>query len=255
MDMPMSPNSRKAPKKKLSVKKQWKAVPSKRSATTAKTNKTSTKVASKSAPPNETLKLLKRYYPDAHCALNFTNPYELLVATTLSAQCTDERVNLVTPKLFALFPSPEKMAAAPIEKIEAIIHSTGFYRAKAKNIKSAAISIVEKHGGKVPQDMESLVDLAGVGRKTANVVLGNAFNITSGIVVDTHVTRLAQRFFWTRSENAVVIERELEEIIPKEDWILLSHLLIAHGRGVCKARKPQCENCFLFEQCPRIGVN
>lgn len=211
--------------------------------------------ASRKAPVSETLKLLKKYYPDAHCALHSETPFQLLVATVLSAQCTDERVNQVTPHLFAKYPTPFEMAKAPVENIEEIIRSTGFYKNKALNIKKASALLVEQHKGEVPKEMEALVKLPGVGRKTANVVLGNAFNITSGVVVDTHVTRLSNRLGWTRSENAVLIEQDLQKIIPKEDWILFSHLLISHGREVCKARKPDCDNCFLFEQCPKILKN
>ncbi|PIS12166.1 MAG: endonuclease III [Bdellovibrio sp. CG10_big_fil_rev_8_21_14_0_10_47_8] len=206
------------------------------------------------APVSETLRLLKKYYPDAHCALLFESPFQLLIATILSAQCTDERVNQVTPVLFAKYPTPEKMAQAPVESIEKIIHSTGFYKNKSRNIHLCSQALVELYKGQVPRELEQLVGLAGVGRKTANVVLGNAFDITSGIVVDTHVGRLAFRFGWTRSENAVVIERELAEIIPRDDWILLSHWLIFHGRAVCKARKPLCGTCFLAELCPQNGL-
>jgi len=203
---------------------------------------------------NETISLLKRYYPDAHCALNFTNPFELLVATCLSAQCTDEMVNRVTPALFEAYPNPKAMAKAPIEKLEQLVKSTGFYKNKAKNLKACAETLVKIHGGEVPQDLEALVQLAGVGRKTANVVLGNAFGIPSGIVVDTHVSRLAFRLGWVKSDNAVIIERELAQFVPEEDWIMLSHYLIAHGRAVCKARKPACSICFLEETCPKKGV-
>ena len=203
---------------------------------------------------NETIALLKRYYPDAHCALNFTNPFELLVATCLSAQCTDELVNKVTPALFKAYPDPKSMAKAPIEKLEQLVKSTGFYKNKAKNLKNCATDLVKLHGGEVPQDLEALVQLAGVGRKTANVVLGNAFDIPSGIVVDTHVSRLSYRLGWVKTDNAVIIERELSELVPQEDWIMLSHYLIAHGRAVCKARKPLCNTCFLEETCPKKGV-
>lgn len=208
----------------------------------------------KAAPILETIALLKRYYPDAHCALNFTNPYELLVATVLSAQCTDERVNMVTPALFKKYGTPEKMAKAPVESIEELIRSTGFYKNKAKNLKSCAIDLVEKYKGEIPQDMGALVELAGVGRKTANVVLGNAFGIASGIVVDTHVSRLSFRLGWVKTDNAVIIERELNEEVPQEDWVMLSHYLISHGRAICKARKPDCAHCFLEETCPKRGV-
>lgn len=206
------------------------------------------------APVEETLSLLKRYYPDAHCALNFETPFQLLVATVLSAQCTDDRVNMVTPALFKKYPTPFDMAKATQESLEELIRSTGFYKNKAKSLKEASRVLVEKHQGVVPQDLEDLVALAGVGRKTANVVLGNAYNITSGIVVDTHVTRLTNRFGWVKTDNAVVIERELQKFIPEQDWIMLSHWLISHGRAVCKARKPRCEVCFLQEICPKRGV-
>ncbi len=162
---------------------------------------------------------------------------------------------MVTPGLFAKYPTPFEMAKAPIADLESRIRSTGFYKNKAKNIKACSEVLVQKHGGEVPQVLESLVELAGVGRKTANVVLGNAFGIISGIVVDTHVTRLSNRLGWTKTENAVNIELDLQKIIPPEDWIQFSHWLISHGRQVCKARKPLCDTCFLFEQCPKILKN
>lgn len=195
--------------------------------------------------------LFKKYYPDAHCALDFSTPYQLLVATILSAQCTDERVNKVTPALFKKYPTPEKMAKAPLSDIEELIRSTGFFKNKAKSLKESAQTLVEKHKGQVPKDLDALTELAGVGRKTANVVLGNAYGITSGVVVDTHVTRLANRFAWVRSENAVIIERELQKLVPEEHWIMISHWLISHGRAVCKARKPNCHHCFLESHCPQ----
>jgi len=210
----------------------------------------------KKAPANLSivLKLLKKYYPDAHCALNHRNAFELLIATILSAQCTDERVNIVTKDLFAKYPTPEKMGKAPAEDLETIIRSAGFYKNKAKNIKACAQALVEKHQGQVPDKMEDLIQLAGVGRKTANVVLGNAFDIASGVVVDTHVSRLSYRLGWVKSEDPVVIEKQLCEFVPKKNWIMLSHELIFHGRQICKARNPQCERCFLFEHCPKKGV-
>ncbi|WP_413583458.1 endonuclease III [Bdellovibrio sp. HCB288] len=208
----------------------------------------------KKAPLEQTIALLKRYYPDAHCALDHKNPFELLVATVLSAQCTDERVNMVTPALFAKYPTPEAMSKAPLSSLETLVRSTGFFKNKAKNLKSAATDLVKKHAGKIPQDLEALVELAGVGRKTANVVLGNAFDIPSGIVVDTHVTRLSNRLGWVKTENAVIIEKQLCKVVPQDDWILLSHLLISHGRAVCKARKPDCDHCFLETTCPKRGV-
>lgn len=210
----------------------------------------------KKAPANAAivLKLLPRYYPDAHCALDHKNAFELLIATILSAQCTDERVNIVTKGLFAKYPTPEKMAKAKQEDLEELIRSAGFYKNKAKNIKACSQALVEKHHGQVPETLEDLVHLAGVGRKTANVVLGNAFDITSGIVVDTHVTRLSNRLGWVKSEDAVAIEKRLCEFVPKQHWIKLSHELIFHGRQICKARKPLCERCFLLEHCPQKGV-
>lgn len=212
------------------------------------------KLTAKQCSILDTIRLLKRYYPDAHCALNYSNPFELLVATILSAQCTDERVNMVTPVLFKKYPNPKAMAKASVEDIEVIIRSTGFFKNKAKNLKACATALVEKHKGVVPEDLEALVQLAGVGRKTANVVLGNAYAIPSGIVVDTHVTRLANRLGWVKSENAVQIERQLSKLVPQEEWIMLSHYLISHGRAVCKARKPACSHCFLEETCPKKGV-
>jgi endonuclease-3 len=206
------------------------------------------------APLFETLALFKRYYPDAHCALDFTTPYELLVATVLSAQCTDERVNKVTPALFKKYGTPQKMAKAPIEDIEELIQSTGFFRNKAKSLKGAAIELVEKYNSEIPQNLAALVELPGVGRKTANVVLGNAFGIASGIVVDTHVTRLSNRLGWVKGENAVAIEKALIPQVPEEDWVMFSHYLISHGRAICKARKPACSHCFLEETCPKVGV-
>ncbi len=210
----------------------------------------------KKAPANAAivLKLLPRYYPNAHCALDHKNAFELLIATILSAQCTDDRVNIVTKGLFAKYPTPEKMAAAKQENLEELIRSAGFYKNKAKNIKACAQALVEKHQGQVPDKMEELVALTGVGRKTANVVLGNAFDIASGIVVDTHVTRLSNRLGWVKGEDAVAIEKRLCEFVPKGHWIKLSHELIFHGRQVCKARKPLCERCFLLEHCPQKGV-
>lgn len=202
----------------------------------------------------ETIKLFKRYYPDAHCALDYSNPFELLVATILSAQCTDERVNMVTPALFKKYPNPKAMSKAPVEDIEQLIRSTGFYKNKARNLQACAEALVSKHKGIVPQELEALVELAGVGRKTANVVLGNAYGIPSGIVVDTHVTRLSNRLGWVKTQNAVLIEKQLVKLVPIEDWIMLSHYLISHGRAICKARKPDCAHCFLEETCPKKGV-
>ena len=197
------------------------------------------------------LAILKRTYPDAHCALHFTTPLELLIATILSAQCTDERVNQVTPALFARCPDATALAAISQGELEEIIHSTGFYRAKARSLRSCAASLVADHQGKVPRTMEALHKLAGVGRKTANVVLGNAFGLAEGVVVDTHVGRLSRRMGLTRHLDPVKVESALVRLIPKEDWTLVSHLLIAHGRKRCNARKPDCAQCELRKVCPQ----
>ena len=200
------------------------------------------------------LAILKRTYPDAHCALHFTTPLQLLMATILSAQCTDERVNQVTPALFARCPDAASLAAISQKELEKIIHSTGFYRAKARSLRSCAASLVAEHGGKVPRTMEALNQLAGVGRKTANVVLGNAFGLAEGVVVDTHVGRLSRRMGLTRHLDPVKVESALVRLIPKEDWTLVSHLLIAHGRKRCNARKPDCTYCEVKKLCPQRGV-
>jgi endonuclease-3 len=197
---------------------------------------------------------LKRYYPDAHCALDHSNALELLMATILSAQCTDERVNIVTKTLFAKYKTAKDYAEAPSEEIEGIIKSTGFFRAKAKSLKGAGRLIEEQFGGEVPRQMEELRTLPGVGRKTANVVLGNAFDITSGIVVDTHVKRLAFRLGQTVQKTPEKVEEDLEKLVPRKDWIIYSHLLISHGRKICKARRPQCEICPIEGDCPKRGV-
>lgn len=197
---------------------------------------------------------LKRYYPDAHCALDYKNPLELLVATILSAQCTDERVNIVTKDLFKKFRKAQDYSAAKLPDLEKIIKSTGFFRAKAKSLKGMGEKLVGLHGGEVPREMDALVKLPGVGRKTANVVLGNAFHIPSGVVVDTHVKRLSFRLGLTNEEDPVAVERDLQKLVPKEDWIMFSHWLISHGRQICKARTPACERCFLEGDCPKRGV-
>jgi endonuclease III len=195
---------------------------------------------------------LKALYPDAHCELDHRNPFELLIATILSAQCTDVRVNKTTPALFSRFPTPEAMAAAVPAELEAIIRPTGFYRNKARSILGASRALVEKYGGMVPADLESLHALPGVGRKTANVVLGDAFQIQEGIVVDTHVGRLARRFGLTRHVDAVKVEFALMPLIPSADWTRISHLMIWHGRRRCKAQNPDCPHCELRELCPSV---
>jgi len=197
---------------------------------------------------------LEKTYPTAHCELVHENPLELLIATILSAQCTDKRVNLVTEKLFKKYRSAENFADAEISGLENDIRSTGFYKNKARNIKAACRDIVEKHGGKVPQTMEELIQLGGVGRKTANVVLGNAFGINVGVVVDTHVLRLSNRLGLTKQKTPEKIEPDLMKLVPQKQWALFSHLLIWHGRRRCFARKPDCVNCEVSKLCPRIGV-
>ncbi|MGA9995411.1 MAG: endonuclease III [Pyrinomonadaceae bacterium] len=196
------------------------------------------------------IKLLKRAYPDAKCSLNHTSPLELLIATILSAQCTDERVNLVTADLFRKYDSAADYLRVPQTELEQDIRSTGFYRNKARAIQGACRIISEAHGGRVPDNLEELLALPGVARKTANVVLGNAFNITSGIVVDTHVQRLSERLALTAEKQPEKIERDLMLLVPRKDWILFSHLLIAHGRAVCKARTPLCDECIVESLCP-----
>jgi endonuclease III len=199
------------------------------------------------------LESLKRAYPDAHCELDFSNPLELLIATILSAQCTDKLVNRVTASLFQQYRSAADYAAAPIAELENAIRQLGFFRNKARSIQGCCRALVERHQGKVPNIMDALVQLDGVGRKTANVVLGNAFNLSEGIVVDTHVTRLSHRLALTAQSDAVKIERDLLALVPREDWTLFSHLLIWHGRRRCTARSPDCPNCEISQLCPSAG--
>ncbi len=200
------------------------------------------------------VRALARDYADAECALTFDSPVQLLVATILSAQCTDERVNIVTEKLFAKHPTAEDLANIPAKRLEKLIESTGFFRNKAKNIKAACQTIVDEHGGEIPRDLDSLVALPGVGRKTANVVLGTAFGLPTGVVVDTHVGRLSQRLGLTEQTDPVKIERELMGLLPKKQWIDFSHRMIHHGRQVCNARKPKCDDCRMKRFCPQVGV-
>lgn len=206
------------------------------------------------AHADEILRRLLALYPDAHCELDYRNPYELAVATILSAQCTDKRVNMVTPELFRRWPDAEALAQAPREEIEQVIQSTGFYRNKAKSLSGFATQLVEKHGGEVPAEMDALVVLPGIGRKTANVVLGNAYGINDGIVVDTHVQRLARRFGLTKESDRVKVERALIPLFPRERWTMLSHLMIWHGRRTCDARKPKCGDCALADICPSADL-
>lgn len=197
---------------------------------------------------------LKSAYPTALCALSHESPFQLLAATILSAQCTDERVNLVTPALFAKYPTPQSLARAKQTELEEIIRSTGFFRNKASNLIAMAKAVVEDHKGELPRTLEELVKLPGVGRKTANVLLGTAFGISSGVVVDTHVKRLSQLLGLTESDNPEQIERDLMALVPSDEWIDFSHRLIHHGRLICIARRPKCAECPLLAYCPRVGL-
>lgn len=206
------------------------------------------------APPVEVYRRLHRAYPDAHCALDHRDPFELLAATILSAQCTDARVNVVTPDLFRAFPTPGALAAARRPHVERIIRSTGFFRNKARNLIAMAQALVADHDGKVPRTLDELHALPGVGRKTANVVLGNAFGISEGVVVDTHVGRLARRLGLTREDDPVKVERDLMRQFPRARWTMLPHLLISHGRAICLARRPRCGTCVLADICPSAEI-
>lgn len=211
-------------------------------------------IADKKKRTAEIIKRLKKAYPDAHCALDHTNPFELLIATILSAQCTDERVNIVTAELFRKYRGPNDFIAVSQAELEKDIHSTGFFRNKAKNIKAASERLVEVYGGEIPRTMEAILTLGGVARKTANVVLGNAFGIASGVVVDTHVGRLSQRLGLTGNTTAEKIEKDLQELVPKKDWVMFSHWLIFHGRRICNARRPKCSECVLADICPSFEI-
>lgn len=198
---------------------------------------------------------LKKEYPGAQCALRHRSPYQLLVATILSAQCTDQRVNEVTPALFKRYPTPAHLARARQAAIEKAIQSTGFFRNKAKNLRACCRALVESHDGRVPRDLDALVALPGIGRKTANVVLGTAYGLATGVVVDTHVGRLSRRLGLTREKDPVKIEQDLMALLPRREWIDFSHRMIHHGRQVCSARKPRCDTCSMNAFCPRIGVD
>jgi endonuclease-3 len=214
-------------------------------------------VAPKVDPKTQATKVLRRLkvdYPDATCALGHESAFELLISTILSAQCTDVRVNMVTPVLFRRWPTPAHLARAPIEQIEKVIQSTGFYRNKAKNIKGCSQALCDKYDGEVPQEIEKLVELPGVGRKTANVVLGTVHGLATGVVVDTHVTRLSQRLGLTKHTDAVKIEQDLMRLLPKSEWVDFAHRMIEHGRQICIARKPKCSECSMREFCPKVGV-
>jgi endonuclease-3 len=231
--------SKKVPKA-LAAKRRPKPLPSAR------------RPASARAP--EIFQRLSAAYPDARCALDFQTPFQLLVATILSAQCTDKRVNMVTPRLFATYPTPAALAAAKQEELEELIKPTGFFRNKTKSLLGVSAAIERRHAGDVPATMDELVELPGVGRKTANVVLGNAFHRNEGVVVDTHVTRVSRRLGLTTNDDPVKIEQDLVKLFPRDQWTLLAHLLIEHGRKICEARLPKCGQCPVAELCPSFGI-
>ena len=203
---------------------------------------------------NAILSVLQKQYPDAVCALLYSTPFQLLIATILSAQCTDARVNIVTPHLFAEYPDAENLQHADINHLEEIIHSTGFYKAKAKNILACSKMIMNVYNGELPLDIDALILLPGVGRKTANVLLGNAFGINAGITVDTHVTRIMNALRFVKTTDAVKIEQELLPLIPQHDWTVFTHRIIEHGRAVCIARRPKCNDCVISEYCPSASI-
>jgi endonuclease-3 len=213
----------------------------------------SPKITAEASSARSIYRILTKEYPDAKCELDFNSPLELLVATVLSAQCTDVRVNAVTPILFNRFPTLETLAAAKVSEVEEIIYSTGFFRSKAKNINELANKILNDFGGEVPNDLAKLTTLPGVGRKTANVVLGNAFGIP-GLTVDTHFGRLSRRFGWSTATDPVKVENDVAKLIPEKEWTLLSHKLIWHGRRICHSRKPECGICPLAKLCPSAGI-
>jgi endonuclease III len=253
-------HSRMAAKKQVLAKRgPRKETPAKRgvqraNGAVAKTQALGVPVAERKAQAGRVARRLKADYPDAVCALENETPFELLVATILSAQCTDARVNMVTPELFRRWPTAAQMAKAPIKDIEKVIQSTGFFRNKAKNIKAASEAIVAQHGGEVPRTIAEMVELPGVGRKTANVVLGTAFGMATGVVVDTHVTRLSQRLGLTEHTDAVKIEQDLMALLPEREWVNFAHRMIHHGRAICVARKPRCPRCSMVGFCPKVGV-
>jgi endonuclease-3 len=234
----------KPPKKKVAVAPTKKPTPKKPTAKKVDPNTIAPKVVAHLATD----------YPEVTCALENESAFELLIATILSVQCTDERVNMVTPELFRRWPTPAKMAAAPIEQLEKVIHSTGFYRNKAKNIQGCSRELADTFGGEVPRDIEQMVKLPGVGRKTANVVLGTCYGMATGVVVDTHVTRISNRLGLTEHTDATKIERDLMELVPQTEWVDFAHRMIHHGRRICMARKPKCDECSMSSFCPKIGV-
>jgi len=236
-------------------------MPRKKAGRTSTKKKASGSASGSDAPTASDKRRAKRLYdkllglyPDAECALTHRNPYELLIATILSAQCTDKRVNMVTPTLFKKYPTPMKMAGGEQDDVEELIRTTGFFRNKAKSLLGASRKIVDEFDGQVPNNMDDLLTLPGVARKTANVVLGNAFDINVGVVVDTHIGRLSRRLGFSGHNDPNKVERDLMALFPQKTWTMLAHLLIHHGRAVCSARKPRCSECELAKACPRIGV-
>ena len=250
------PTTKKATKKKVAKKKAAKKKATKKKATKKKATKKKAakkKAAKKKLVPADTTLVFARLdplYEGATTALDWQTPVQLLVATILSAQCTDERVNKVTPALFQAYPTASALAAAPIEDLEEAVRSTGFFRNKARSIQGSCSILVKRHGGEIPREMDALLELPGVARKTANVVLGTAYGLATGVVVDTHVKRLAGRLGWSTYDDPIKIERDLMALVPKARWIRLSHQLILHGRAVCQSRKPRCGACSLADVCP-----
>ena len=234
-----------------------KDTPSAKRGTRAKKRTAAAKKPRGKATPERAAEIYARlteHYPNAHCALDFTTPFQLLVATILSAQCTDKRVNMVTPALFKRYRTPAAMAEAKPEDLEEMIKSTGFFRNKTKSLLAMSRAVAEEHDGRIPDTMEGLVELPGVGRKTANVVLGNAYDKNEGVVVDTHVGRVSARLGLTNETDPVKVEQDLVKLFPREQWTMLAHLLIEHGRTICEARRPKCEICFLNDICPSSRV-
>jgi endonuclease III len=240
------------PKKKLAIRA--KKLPAKKAATQGKVSRNGASLAKLKEQAVRVNERLKADYPDATCALENETPFELLIATILSAQCTDARVNMVTPELFRRWPDAAAMARAPIGALEKVIQSTGFFRNKARNIKAASQAIVDRHDGEIPREIEAMVALPGVGRKTANVVLGTAYGMATGVVVDTHVTRLSNRLGLTKHTDATKIEQDLMQLLPESEWVDFAHRMIHHGRQICVARKPKCPICSMNSFCPKIGV-
>ena len=235
-----------------------KSVPKKKASKKKAASKRATKPAASDdlkKQARSAIRILKKTYPVADCALDHESAFQLLAATILSAQCTDERVNMATPALFKKYPTPEKLAKGKQKDVEKLVKSLGFFRAKAANLIGMAQGLVEDHGGEVPQDLDALVNLPGVGRKTASVVLGTFFGIPSGVVVDTHVRRISNLLGLTTSQNPTIIERDLMAILPKKEWIQYSHRIIHHGRAICIARRPQCPECPLLKLCPRTDLD